>query len=249
MKVFIDIGAHHGQSSEVALDPKFGFDFVIAFEPSKASFNRLSKLRHPKLQVHNLGLGNRTRQTLLYGAGELGASIFELKKQLLAEQDLRQEKVQIVSAAEQLGFILTETNEVFLKMNCEGSEVEVLESLLKAKMLPLVDFVYVDFDIKKVVNQEGVAQYFEKMLQDSEIKYVTPELLNMGGSEGVRKWLMREVRQVQTRPAAVIKYHLKLHLPLKLRFYSFARLFIPKLLRRRVFHLIKNSTFRKWLLS
>ena len=35
MKIFLDVGAHIGETVKIVLDPKYGFDAIYCFEPSE----------------------------------------------------------------------------------------------------------------------------------------------------------------------------------------------------------------------
>jgi len=34
MRIFLDVGGHHGETLDVALDPRWGFDKIYCFEPA-----------------------------------------------------------------------------------------------------------------------------------------------------------------------------------------------------------------------
>lgn len=64
MKVVLDIGAHHGQSIETALSPKYEFKRIVAFEPVPANADYVQKtvqqparrgLRVPALESDHRG--------------------------------------------------------------------------------------------------------------------------------------------------------------------------------------------------
>jgi len=90
--IFLDIGAHVGESIEIACNKKYNFTRIIAIEPSTHCYQYLQKYKDPRIEIYKIGLGNSNKITSLFGAGSVGASLF-FEKTPYWSQD---EKVQIL---------------------------------------------------------------------------------------------------------------------------------------------------------
>ena len=78
-RVFLDVGAHHGESIFKALDPRLHFDRIVAFEPSVNGCLRIARINSKIIQIESYGLGESNESATLFGAGNLGGSIFSGK--------------------------------------------------------------------------------------------------------------------------------------------------------------------------
>ncbi|MFI5914797.1 FkbM family methyltransferase [Dactylosporangium sp. NPDC051541] len=207
MKLFLDVGAHHGQTADIALDPRWGFDTVHAFEPASSCQNILRGYRHRRLHIHKFALSNRSGRTALFGAGLLGASVYADKRRLdpagagLEDIDLR-------SAAAWFLSHLSPDDDIYLKLNCAGSECDVLEDLLDAGLAGWVRAVYVDFDVRGIPSQAHRQAAIEERLRAAGVRYSTP-----ADTPGVAAWLERHCVRSRLGLTAV-RYHLGLHRPL-----------------------------------
>ncbi len=76
MKVFLDVGAHVGESLKPALDPRYAFDRIVCFEPVEACCNALEKLTRDNVEICRFGLWKETTTRQIHDAGGLGASLF-----------------------------------------------------------------------------------------------------------------------------------------------------------------------------
>ena len=121
MRIFLDVGAHDGETLDVALDPKWGFDRIDSFEPASTRLKTLRKFRHKRLAIHDFGLSSQTKNTTLYGAGLLGGSIYSEKNYLDAKATSYKEEIKLQSASEWFIKNTSASDEIFLKLNCEGS--------------------------------------------------------------------------------------------------------------------------------
>ena len=80
MKIFLDVGAHIGETLEIALDPKYGFDKIYAFEPSKDCCDVIrASYDDKRLVICEYGLWDKDSNLPLYNSGGLGASVFKDK--------------------------------------------------------------------------------------------------------------------------------------------------------------------------
>ena len=197
MRIFLDVGAHDGETLDVALDPKWGFDRIDSFEPASTRLKTLRKFRHKRLAIHDFGLSSQTKNTTLYGAGLLGGSIYSEKNYLDAKATSYKEEIKLQSASEWLIKNTSASDEIFLKLNCEGSEADILENLIVEKLIFRVKSIYVDFDIRKVPGQAHRQKEIEDKLRSLQIDFQTPDTLGTAANAGVEKWLAGSLIKVK----------------------------------------------------
>ncbi len=226
MRIFLDVGGHYGETLDVALDPRWGFDKIYCFEPARPCRRILRGFRDTRLLVVPMGLSNRTGQTTLYGTGLLGGSVYADKRQFDAHVEA--ETVDMVRATDWLLADTSEDDEIYLKLNCEGSECDVLEDLLDSGVIDRFHTIYVDFDVRKIPSQAHRQEIVERRLRDRHVHFVTPELLTgPGGSTAVREWLTMTGPQRPAGPG-VLRYRLGLHRPPYIWAAAVARTALPR---------------------
>jgi FkbM family methyltransferase len=146
VKVFLDVGAHDGASLHAVRDPKYGFDRIYCFEPASSCWAALEAVVDSRVTVCRFGLWDRTCEHALYDAGSVGASVFADK---FANERVG-EPARFVRATAWFRDNLAEEDTVFLKLNCEGAEVDIVEDLLESGQLARVRSAMIDPDIRKV---------------------------------------------------------------------------------------------------
>lgn len=228
MRVFVDVGAHYGETLDVALDPRWGFDRVFSLEPAQACLPILRGYRDDRLSVVALGLSNRNEVVPLYRPGLLGATVYADKVHPDREGGGAPEEVELVRASEWLEANTAPGDEVFLKLNCEGSEVDVLDDLVSAPAGDRVRTVYVDFDVRKIPSQAHRQAEAEDRLRARGIPYATPDAVGAPGNAGVERWLAGACPR---RPVSVLprlRHRLRLYRPPYMVARSIAERCLPK---------------------
>lgn len=147
----IDIGGHHGELYNSLKKNKINFERYHIFEPFKDSFLLIEKLIDEKLIKYNIGLSDKE------GSADLLLSNWETSntlnknidmsskrnkfKQFLYKDDQYKLKETIeINTLDNL-FLNKEVNEILLKIDVEGHEVEVLEGgreLLKSNRVKFI---------------------------------------------------------------------------------------------------------------
>ncbi|MEV1068818.1 FkbM family methyltransferase [Streptomyces sp. NPDC050263] len=212
MRIFLDVGGHYGETLDVALDPRWGFDKVFCFEPARPCRRILRGFRDTRVRVVPVGLSNRTGRTTLYGTGLLGGSVYADKRQFDAHVEA--ETVDLVRATDWLLANTSGDDEIYLKLNCEGSECDVLEDMLDSGVIDRLCCIYVDFDVRKIPSQAHRQAFVEERLRQQGRRFVTPETLTApGGSAAVREWLTA-VTPASPAASGTLRYRLGLHRPL-----------------------------------
>lgn len=238
MRVFMDVGAHYGETLEVALDPGWDFGRIYSFEPAHACQAVLRGFRDPRLRLVDRGLSNGLRKAILHGAGLLGASVYSDKPQ---DRAVEFETIALERTTDWLLANTADDDEVYLKLNCEGSECDVLQDLLDGGLVGRVRSVYVDFDVRKIPSQAHRQAGIERRLRANGVHFNTPDDLALAGSDGVRKWLDEVCPR---RPASMpdrIRYRLRLYRPP----YVWARTGARALLPRSVFAWVARRAGRQ----
>jgi FkbM family methyltransferase len=226
MRIFVDVGAHYGETLDVALDPVWGFDRVFSLEPSAPCHRVLSRFRDPRLIVEQIGLSNKNDTAILYGAGLLGGSVYAEKRQLAEE--IEQETIRLEKASEWLAKNIPSDSEVFLKLNCEGSEVDILADLLDSGAISQVKSVYVDFDIKKVAGQEGRQAEIENRLTRAGVRFISTDQIGYGANRAVCIWLDRDCPRVPASPVKRVAHRFQTYAPMYDRVSALLRAAMPR---------------------
>ena len=159
-KVLLDIGAHHGESLAYALNPRFGFDRIFTFEPSPSCWPELSKFRDPRLSIQRIGLSSQQGTLPLYGGGSVGASLFPDKEGV--DRSIV-ELVAIESLSTWFARWISKSDEVFVKINCEGGELEIIQALLDPAVAEQIGGLFFTPDLLKVVSLKN---RFEELMEE-----------------------------------------------------------------------------------
>jgi FkbM family methyltransferase len=234
MKIFLDVGGHNGETLNIALNPIWGFDSIHSFEPSVSRYSVLKKFRDKRLHVHNFGLGAKSEYKNFYGAGTVGGSIYS-NKNFADKNSLNYfEVVEIVEAS---SWILNNTNsgdQIFLKMNCEGSEADVLENLIDTEIILRISSIYVIFDVSKIPGQEFRQVLLENTMKSKSIDFNTPEELGHKGERAVEEWLTKKLVKINVNFLKKLIFMLKFYMPN----YLILKLVASKILPKKMFIII-----------
>lgn len=190
-KVFIDVGGYRGHSVLAALDPLFGFRRIFCFEPATINIGQIARIRDPRLVIVKAGLSNRTGKSLLHNPGTLAASLFADAPTYGGETG--SETVDVIAAGEFFRAFLRDDDQVYMKLNCEGSELDVLESILDERASTMIASVLIDLDALKIPSQRDRTGGVMKRVADAQVPYFTPEQVQFGmvtNYGGVRNWLI-----------------------------------------------------------
>jgi FkbM family methyltransferase len=148
MKVFLDVGAHKGETVKAVRDPKYRFDRIVCFEPVRSCVDTLRRLQDPRVEVCAFGLWKETCERPIFQPGALGASIFHDKG--LSDS---YEKALFVSATEWFRSNIGQADVVYAKLNCEGSECDLLDDLLDSGEITKIRHLLIYFDVRKIPSQ------------------------------------------------------------------------------------------------
>lgn len=185
-KVFLDVGAHVGETLAVVMQPAWGFDRIYAFEPAPGCWETLRKLADDRVTVLPYGLLDEDVELDLFDTGEIGASIHAAKSVLGSAQP-----AQFRDAAEWFDRYLDASDEIVMKVNCEGSEVRLLRRLLETGQLGKVTALLVHWDIRKVPGAGDQADVLISELRSAGIPFRSAETIMFGRNvqDKTRNWL------------------------------------------------------------
>lgn len=150
MKIFLDVGAHTGQTLAIALEEKYNFEKIVCFEPVLECCDELRKYDDKRVQVCEFGLWNENCTKQIYNPKSKGASIFKDK----FKDEPISIPVNLVRASDWFSQNIKAEDNVYVKLNCEGAEVAILDNLINTNEYKKIDVLMVDFDVRKIPSQK-----------------------------------------------------------------------------------------------
>jgi FkbM family methyltransferase len=145
MRVFLDIGAHEGETAAEVMKPEYGFDRIVCFEPSKTCLPKLQAIADPRIEICPFGLAGTDGTADLHDAGTQAASIYGGEGPV--------ETVQLVDAGRWFYENLDGSEFLVVKTNCEGAEVDIIERLLDEELMQSAVLFLITFDIRNYPDQ------------------------------------------------------------------------------------------------
>ncbi len=165
MKIFLDVGAHFGETLNIALEAKYGFDKLYCFEPVRECCDEIKKIRDKRVEVCEYGLWNENSIRKIHNPGSKGASLFRDKfRYEVASTDIR-----LVRASEWFSQNLDTKDDIYLKINCEGSECVILDDLINSGEYKKIKVLMVDFDVRKIPSQQHLMSEMKAKLNKLNI--------------------------------------------------------------------------------
>jgi FkbM family methyltransferase len=183
MKVFLDVGAHEGSTLLAVRDPKYAFERIYCFEPASSCWPFLESLADSRVVVCRFGLSNHTTEQTLYDPGSRGASLYADK----FKDTPAQEQIQLVRASSWFREHIEPTDDLFVKLNCEGAEVDIVDDLLEHGLLAQVHSVMIDPDVRKIPSQSHRERELRERLRASGLaNYALEDEVMVGATHRAR---------------------------------------------------------------
>jgi len=244
--IFVEIGAHYGQSSEIARNPKYGFREFWLFEPSSEPLKKLYAIKDPRYKIFPIGLGSKDFETFLFEPGSKGASIF--KKKFASNSKILREKILIKKASTILRPILVK-HHVFLKINCEGSEIEILSDLLDYGLLNSTHTILIDFDYVRFNPNFSLVNFLARLDRSGVSYYYGNAFGAEYSDQKVKRWLKYEIRSKTSNVSLIDWYSFifKMHQPLNRRIYLILSSLIPINLRLPIYKVLSIFGIKNFL--
>ena len=146
MKIFIDVGSHYGETVlEIAKD-KYFFDKIYCFEPSKKCIPSLQNIadKDDRIKIFNCGLSNKNYKSRLFDSGSEAASIFQNNENNINDS----EEISLLDAGDWFKDNTAEGSIIVVKLNCEGSEVDIVDSLIQSNEFEKIYNILITFDVR-----------------------------------------------------------------------------------------------------
>lgn len=167
-KIFLDIGAHFGESLKIALEPKYDFDKLYCFEPVPECHDLLKTFKDDRVILCEYGLWNENTTTKIYNPKSKSASLFKEK----FGGEPRSEDIKLVRASDWFSKNLSVDDQVYLKINCEGAECAILDDLIKSGEYKKINVLMVDFDVRKIPSQKHLMNEMKTKLNTLGIQKI-----------------------------------------------------------------------------
>lgn len=151
-RIFLDVGANTGQTLAAVMEPEFRFDVIHSFEPASLCWKKLAATagKDPRVHLWCCGLWNKTGHYPLIEPGRKGASMWKKEKSTRNDTEM----CRVERASEFFKTYIAAGNEVFLKLNCEGAECDILDDLLDSGEFDKVTYAMIDFDVRKIAKMK-----------------------------------------------------------------------------------------------
>jgi FkbM family methyltransferase len=169
-RIFLDVGSHHGQTIELLLQPRFRINHIIGFDPSPLCHDILERKfnQNPKVTIVKTGLWSKNCEMNLYNEGSQGGTI-HADYQTTCNPEHRITRCKFTKASNWFRDNISGNDEVFLKLNCEGSECDILNDLIDTKEYNKVKATFIDFDVRKSPSQKHKEKELLKRIKIMEI--------------------------------------------------------------------------------
>jgi len=189
VRVFLDVGAHVGETARVVLDPIYRFDRIICFEPVQACCQQIKRIEDSRVKVLPFGLWKETCERSLFSPGSLYGSIFP---DMRSVDDSASEMCRFIRASGWFRENVKQEDTVFLKLNCEGAECDIVDDLLSSGEFEKVDFVVIDFDVRKIPSQKHREKEVKQRLRRysfSQVSFCKDVMVGPTHEAKTRNWL------------------------------------------------------------
>lgn len=184
-KVFLDIGAHIGETLECVVSQKWAFERIFCFEPSPNCWDSLKGLSDERVEILPFGLWKDDAVLPLYNEGKVGASMSPDKDGSQSEAPCSFRDI-----AAWFEENIRDSDRLYVKVNVEGVEVDLIDRLAETGQLSRIDHLLVHFDVRKIPrlrHKEGRAR---KVLDAAGVQYHSAEDILFGGvARGTTNWL------------------------------------------------------------
>jgi len=160
--LIIDIGAHIGESIEVAMKKKYNFSAIYAIEPSSYCQKYLKSYKDDRIHVCKFGFGSDNTQVTLFGAGSVGASIYQEKTPYWSTK----ETIEVRKFSEWFNENISHDCSVWIKLNVEGYELEIIKEFANIRNINSIVSVLISFDVEKIPSLLGQKSILERILKE-----------------------------------------------------------------------------------
>jgi len=149
-KIFIDGGAHRGQSAEVFMNRWPGAEEyeIYSFEAGTnvALWDELSKVmeKYPNMSMFQSALWIKNEDIVFYDEGNSSSSLIQAKLARSPGHEVKKVVIEAIDLGGWLDACFDDDDEIIVKLNVEGAEYEILEQMLDRDQLKKVNTLFVD---------------------------------------------------------------------------------------------------------
>lgn len=185
-RVFLDVGAHLGETLEEAVKPRWRFDRIWCFEPAAVCLPALARHADGRVKVVPAGLGARDETVTLHDPGSIGASVHAAKATTGAVAPAR-----ILDGAAWMAEHVAAGDTVWMKVNCEGAECDLLDHLVATGEAAKIDHLLVHFDVEKIPGLAHRAAETRRLLDQAGVRWIEAGAILSGRSHARKtaNWL------------------------------------------------------------
>lgn len=192
MKVFLDIGSHIGETLQEVTKDKYAFDKIVCFEPSSFCIDKLQKFssEDDRIVICEFGLSNRNEDADLFEPGTLGGTIFKSKDNAFDIEKV--EKIKLCDTNEWFINNLSIDDYIVVKTNCEGSEVDIIDSLIDGNFMKHIYSFLITFDIREHEELDHREIEVRKRLKEEKLRnfcFSDDVMIGSSHEERIGNWL------------------------------------------------------------
>jgi len=182
--LLIDIGAHFGETLEEVLRPIYKIDRVYAIEPSSVAIKKLSKFKDKRLRIYPIAVSNYNGKANLYSAGAVGGGLFPDKPRHWKITEI----VNVFKFSEWAITNLSVSENVYIKINVEGSELFILQEISKIHKQLNIKSILLSIDIEKVPSLIKYKDDMQKLICNFPVQITIREDKEI--DLALNKWLL-----------------------------------------------------------
>jgi FkbM family methyltransferase len=177
-KIFVDVGGYHGHSTMAAIDPIFKFDRIFCFEPAPQCVEIIRRIRDKRIVLIEARLSKSSGEVSLFNPGTLAGSVYEDA----SEFDGRTAPLTVVAinAGEFFATFFRPEDRVWIKLNCEGSECDIIDSIIGSKQHTKIENVLIDYDALKIPSQRNRVADVHRRVVEAKIPHFFPQDVQYG---------------------------------------------------------------------
>jgi FkbM family methyltransferase len=175
VKVFVDVGAHDGETLAIAQEPRWGFDRIHCFEPAPSCWSRLETVADERTTIHRFGLWDTDARLTLHDPGTIGGSVFGEQTDSMPTVE-----ISVCDAGAWFDTNLDGRDEIVVKINAEGAECVILNRLLETDQIGKLAELLVHFDVRKFPSLRHQEHPTRALLAQSGVDYRSADEIFFG---------------------------------------------------------------------
>ena len=187
MKIFIDVGSHIGETLNEVINKRYNFDKIFCIEPSKNSISKLKKFNDSRIEIVPAAFGNKNKSSKLFSSGDLSASIYTNENNIN-----KFENINIIKTSDWFKNNIDINDIVYVKLNCEGSECDIIDDLIDSNEIIKIFSLLITFDVRDFKNLKYREVETRKKLKKSNlINFCFSDEMMIGETHAlrIRNWL------------------------------------------------------------